>query len=124
MKINDAYYYAKTSSGAFVRSQSYWITKTNGLLDEGIYSFDENGKIVFPVEQEKKNGIITENGSRYYYVDGILTGAGLIKIDGAYYYVKTSSGEVVHGRSYWITATNNLLPAGQYQFAEDGKLIP
>ena len=123
MKINDAYYYAKTSSGAFVRSQSYWITKTNGLLDEGIYSFDENGKIVFPVEQEKKNGIITENGSRYYYVDGILTGAGLIKIDGAYYYVKTSSGEVVHGKTYWITATNNLLPAGQYQFAEDGKLI-
>ena len=123
MKIDDAYYYAKTSSGAFVRSQSYWITKTNGLLDEGIYSFDEAGKIVFPVEQEKKNGIISENGSLYYYVDGILTGAGLIQIDGDYYYVKTSSGEVVHGKTYWITATNNLLPAGQYQFAEDGKLI-
>ena len=123
MKIDDAYYYAKTSSGAFVRSQSYWITKTNGLLDEGIYSFDEDGKIVFPVEQEKKNGIISENGSLYYYVDGILTGAGLIQIDGDYYYVKTSSGEVVHGKTYWITATNNLLPAGQYQFAEDGKLI-
>ena len=124
MKIDGSYYYARTSSGAFVRNCSYWITKTNGLLEEGIYQFDETGKIIFPEETEKKNGIVEENGSLYYYVDGVLTGAGLIQIGDDYYYVRTSTGEVVHGRTYWITVTNGLpIEAGQYQFADDGKLI-
>ena len=123
MQIDGHYYYAKTSTGAFVRNQSYWVTKTNGLLDEGIYNFDNEGRIVFPEEQEKKNGIVSENGSLYYYESGALTGAGLIRLDGDYYYVKTSNAEVVHGRTYWITVTNGLLPAGQYAFADDGKMI-
>ena len=122
MKIDGSYYYARTSTGAFVRNQTYWITKTNGLLPEGNYTFDNEGKIVFSVEPEKKNGIVEENGSLYYYVDGVLTGAGLIKIGNDYYYVKTSSGEVVHGRRYWITATNGLLPAGIYNFDKHGKM--
>ena len=123
MEIDGSYYYARTSTGAFVTGQTYWITKTNGLLEEGIYTFDEQGKIVFPDEGDKKSGIVAENGSLYYYVDGVVTGAGLIKVDGSYYYVKTSTGEVVHDRSYWITATNDLLPAGQYEFDEGGKLV-
>ena len=56
-------------------------------------------------------------------MDGVLTGAGLIRLDGDYYYVKTSTGEVVHGKSYWVTATNGLLPAGLYSFGADGKMI-
>ena len=124
MLIDGSYYYARTSSGAFVCGQSYWITKTNGLLDEGIYQFDETGKIVFPEETETKNGIVEENGSLYYYENGVLTGAGLIQIGDDYYYVRTSTGEVVHGRTYWITVTNGLpVEAGQYQFADDGKMI-
>ena len=124
MLIDGSYYYARTSSGAFVCGCSYWITKTNGLLDEGIYQFDETGKIVFPEETETKNGIVEENGSLYYYEDGVLTGAGLIQIGDDYYYVRTSTGEVVHGRIYWITVTNGLsVEAGQYQFADDGKMI-
>ena len=123
MLIDDNYYYAKTSTGAFVRNQSYWISKTNGLLDEGIYAFDSEGRIVFPEEPEKKSGFVEENGGLYYYKDGVLTGAGLIKVDDDYYYVKTSTGEVVRDRTYWITATNDLLPMGQYTFDTDGKLI-
>ena len=110
MQIDGYYYYARTSTGAFVRNQSYWVSKTNDLLEEGIYNFDNEGRIVFPEEQEKKNGIVSENGSLYYYVDGVLTGAGLIQLNGDYYYVKTSTGEVIHGKSYWVTATNGLMP--------------
>ena len=121
MLIDGSYYYARTSSGAFVCGRSYWITKTNGLLDAGIYTFDDAGKIIFP--EKPKNGIVAENGSLYYYVDGVLTGAGLIQLDGDYYYVKTSNCEVVHGRSYWVTDTNDLLPAGPYTFGTDGKMI-
>ena len=121
MLIDGSYYYARTSSGAFVCGRSYWITKTNGLLDAGIYTFDDAGKIIFP--EKPKNGIVAENGSLYYYVDGVLTGAGLIQIGNDYYYVRTSTGEVVHGRSYWVTDTNDLLPAGPYTFDTDGKMI-
>ena len=121
MLIDGSYYYARTSSGAFVCGRSYWITKTNGLLDAGIYTFDDAGKIIFP--EKPKNGIVAENGSLYYYVDGVLTGAGLIQIGNDYYYVRTSTGEVVHGRSYWGTDTNDLLPAGPYTFDTDGKMI-
>ena len=121
MLIDGSYYYARTSSGAFVCGRSYWITKTNGLLDAGIYTFDDAGKIIFP--EKPKNGIVAENGSLYYYENGVLTGAGLIQLNGDYYYVKTSNCEVVHGRSYWITVTNGLLPTGQYMFADNGKLI-
>ena len=123
MKIDGSYYYARTSTGAFVHNCNYWVSKTNGLLDEGIYTFDDTGKIVFPEETEKKNGIVEENGGLYYYVDGVVTGAGLIKVGDDYYYVRTSTGEVIHGSSYWVTATNGLLPVGQYAFADDGKLI-
>ena len=70
-----------------------------------------------------KNGIVAENGSLYYYVNGVLTGAGLIRLNGDYYYVKTSNCEVVHGRSYWVTDTNGLLPAGEYVFDETGKIV-
>ena len=123
MQIDGYYYYASTSTGAFVRNRSYWVSKTNGLLKEGIYNFDNKGRIVFPEEQEKKNGIVSENGSLYYYVDGVLTGAGLIQLNGGYYYVKTSTGEVIHGKSYWVTATNGLMPIGKYTFDSDGKMI-
>ena len=123
MQIDGYYYYASTSTGAFVRNQSYWVSKTNDLLEEGIYNFDNEGRIVFPEEQEKKNGIVSENGSLYYYVDGVLTGAGLIQLNGDYYYVKTSTGEVIHGKSYWVTATNGLMPVGKYTFDTDGKMI-
>ena len=53
---------------------------------------------------------------------GKLTYAGLIQIDGDYYYVRTS-GEVVHGRKYWISKTNGLLPEKSYTFDENGKIV-
>ena len=132
VKIDNDYYYFRSSSTA-VRGRTYWITVTNDLLPAGPYVFDEDGKMIDPPivvpdpdpdpTPEVKNGIVSENGSLYYYVDGVLTGAGLIQIDGNYYYVKSSNCEVVHGRSYWITATNGLLPAGSYAFDADGKMI-
>ena len=69
-----------------------------------------------------KNGIYPEDGSLYYYKDGVRNYAGLIIIDGDYYYVRTG-GEVVHGKRYTASKANGLLPIKQYQFADDGKLI-
>ena len=55
-------------------------------------------------------------------MDGARNYAGLIKIDGDYYYVR-QTGELVHGTDYWVTKHNNLVPAGRYSFDEDGKMI-
>ena len=45
--VDGYYYYARTSTGEIVTSRKYWVTYTNGLLDEGNYTFDANGRIVF-----------------------------------------------------------------------------
>ncbi len=122
-EIDGDYYYVKTS-GEVIHGRSYWISRTNGLVKEGSYEFDDSGKMINPPAKADatKNGIVSENGSLYYYVDGVLNYAGLIDIDGDYYYVKTS-GEVIHGRSYWISKTNGLVKEGSYTFGEDGKMV-
>ena len=65
-------------------------------------------------EGKVKDGIVNENGTLYYYVEGQLTYAGLIQIDGSYYV--NFQCQVITGRKYWITKTNNLLPEASYQF--------
>ena len=43
-------------------------------------------------------------------------------IDGDYYYARTS-GEILTNKKYWITKTNDLLPAAYYNFGADGKMV-
>ena len=122
IEIDGSYYYVRTS-GEVVHGRNYWITKTNGLMSERSYTFDDNGRMTDPeIQNPAKDGIVAEDGSLYYYKDGVRYYAGLIEIDGSYYYVRTS-GEVVHGCSHWITKTNGLMGERSYQFAEDGKMI-
>ena len=73
-------------------------------------------------DPEVKNGIVSEDGELYYYVNGVKTYAGLILIDGDYYYVN-SYCKVVTNCRYWISKTNNLLPATFYNFGADGKMV-
>ena len=122
IEIDGSNYYVRTS-GEVVHGRSHWITKTNGLMSERSYQFAEDGRMIDPeIKDTSKDGIVQENDSLYYYRDGVRYYAGLIEIDGSYYYVRTN-GEVVHGRSYWITKTNGLMGERSYQFAEDGKMI-
>ena len=133
----DGYYYYVRTSGEVVHGRSYWITKTNGLMPEKAYTFDDQGRMIDPPgttptpgpddptptdPPEVKNGIVAENGSLWYYVDGKLTYGGLIYLDGYYYYVR-GTGEAVHGRSYWVTKTNGLLPEKAYSFDDEGRMI-
>ncbi|MCD7881394.1 MAG: phosphodiester glycosidase family protein, partial [Clostridiales bacterium] len=47
VEIDGDYYYFN-SSNVMVKNCTYWITKTNGLMAEMSYTFDENGKMVNP----------------------------------------------------------------------------
>lgn len=122
-ELDGNYYYAKTS-GEIVCGRSYWVTKTNGLMPEKSYTFDETGKMLDPdvVSDTELNGIVKDGDNIFYYVDGVKTYAGLIEVDGAYYYAKTD-GSVVHGVKYWITKTNGLMKEGSYTFDDEGKMV-
>ncbi len=109
------YYYVR-SNGQAVTGQ-YWITNTNGLLEEGIYTFRTDGTLVV-----KAHGIVEIDGLLYYFVDGAIQyGAGAILIGDNCYYIR-SNGTCAIGR-YYVTRTNDLLEEGYYTFGEDGVLI-
>ena len=116
IEIDGDFYYVR-SNGVVVTDCVYWITWTHGLKEAGYYTFDENGKLT----GTPKNGIIEEDGVLHYYVNGKLTYAGLIKIGDDYYYVN-SKCEVVRDCDYYISWTHDLLPQGKYHFDADGKL--
>ena len=123
IQIDGDYYYVN-SSCKVVTTKHYWVNRPNDLLPAGFYDFGEDGKMLNPPKpvDHTKSGIVTENGTMYYYVDGVKTYAGLIQIDGDYYYVN-SSCKVVTTPHYWVNRPNDLLPAGFYDFGEDGKML-
>ena len=116
IEIDGDFYYVR-SNGEVVTDCVYWITWTHGLKEAGYYTFDENGKLT----GTPKNGIVEEDGVLHYYVNGTLTYAGLIKIGDDYYYVN-SKCEVVRDCDYYISWTHDLMPQGRYHFDADGKL--
>ncbi len=117
--IDGSYYYIR--SGGYAAIGSYWVTNTNGITEEGFYIFAEDGKMI--LNDTSKNGIYLEGGLYYYYKDGeIQFGAGLVLVDGAYYYIR-SGGYAAIGE-YYVSKTNGLLPEGIYTFGRDGRMIP
>ena len=123
IQIESDYYYVN-SSCKVVTTTHYWVNRPNGLLPAGFYDFDSAGKMINPPASPDpaKNGIVDEDGELYYYVSGVKSYAGLIKIDGDYYYVN-SSCKVVTTTHYWVNRPNGLLPAGFYDFGPDGKMM-
>ena len=117
------YYYFDEDDKA-VKDGDYKVDKNNGLpLPCYKYRFDAEG-IIEHDEDTSKNGICDGDGSRFYYIDGVKVGEGLIMVDGSYYYARTSTAEIVRNRSYWVTKTNGLpIKEGTYKFDADGRMI-
>ena len=120
IKIGDDYYYAN-SKGMLIVSKTYYCSRTNGLMEEGTYAFDAEGKLI-PGATDKNGIVKDDDGVLRYYVNGKVTYVGLIEINGAFYYVR-SNGEVVNDCVYYISWTHGLKEAGYYTFDENGKLI-
>ena len=120
IKIGDDYYYAN-SKGQLIVNQTYYCSRTNGLMDEGTYAFGADGKLI-PGATDKNGIVKDDDGVLRYYVYGKLTYAGLIELEGNFYYVN-SKCEVVNSCVYPITWTHGLKEAGYYKFDETGKMI-
>ena len=120
IEVDGDFYYVN-SKFEVIHGRNYFISKTNGLMEQKTYYFDAEGKLVQP--DAEKNGIVKESDDTwYYYVNGVKTYAGLIQIDGDYYYVN-SSFKVIHNQSYYVSKTNGLKAQGTYEFDADGKMV-
>ena len=110
------YYYIASNLKAVKGARHYiFADKANGLKAAGWYWFNADGTMFL-------EGIREENGTKYYYKDGVKNYAGLIEISGEYYYVK-SDCSVVCDRSYYVTKSNSLMPSATYTFDADGKMV-
>ena len=118
------HYYYFGEDGKAVKDGNHKVEKNNELpLPPYMYKFDENGVIEHD-EDTSKNGICEGDGSKFYYIDGVKVGEGLLLIDGSYYYARTSIGEIVRSQNYTISKTNGLpVEAGMYKFDEDGRML-
>mgnify|MGYP000164216978 CR=1 FL=1 len=118
------HYYYFGEDGKAVKDGNYKVDKNNDLpLPAYQYCFDADGVIIHD-KDTSKNGICPGDGSKYYYVDGVKVGEGLICVDGAFYYARTSNGEIVRDRDYWIAKTNGYpIEARTYHFDADGKMV-
>ena len=114
IKIDDDYYFA-AGDGKLITNKVYYNWKGNGLLPEGNYEFGPDGKMLQGVIEK-------ENGEYCYYVNGQPKMAGLIEIDGDYYFAG-GDGNVIVNRQYYVWKSNGLLPEGNYEFGPDGKMI-
>ncbi len=86
------------------------------------YVFAEDGAFV---EVFTGTGLAKNYAGRlFYFVDGVVNHAGLILVDGNYYYIDSTYRAVVNESRYiseeWA---NGLLPAGTYEFGADGKML-
>ena len=118
------HYYYFGEDGKAVKDGNYKVDKNNGLpLPAYQYCFDADGVIIHD-KDTSKNGICPGDGSKYYYVDGVKVGEGLICVGGAFYYARTSTGEIVRNCDYWIAKTNGYpIEARTYHFDADGKMV-
>ena len=115
VKDGDDYRYFKRNG--MVASVETYVAKTNGLLKAAKYTFDAEGRLM------KLEGLHEDlNGNLCYYVDYVKNYAGLVEVDGSFYYI-ASDLKAVKNCTYYVTKTNDLKPAGYYTFDADGKMV-
>ncbi|MBR2715059.1 MAG: phosphodiester glycosidase family protein [Ruminococcus sp.] len=115
VEVDGDYYFAKDGKGTCIKDQLYYVWKGNGILKEGEYEFDADGKLI--------DGVVERDGEYYYYEMGRAQMAGLVEVDGDYYFAKDGKGTCVKNQKYYVWKGNGILPEGEYLFGEDGKML-
>ncbi len=115
VEVDGALYFANGSNGEICVDKTAYVWEGNGILPEATYTFGADGKML--------EGIVEKNGTLYYYEDGKPSTAGLIEIDGAYYFVNGSNGEVCVDETVYVWQGNGIVPESTREFGADGKML-
>ncbi len=105
------YYYVYW--GGVVKTGSQYVSVSYCDLPLGTYEFGADGKML--------DGFVEKDGQTLYYKNGRTAPYGLTLIDGDYYYVYWG-GVIKTGKQY-VSSSLCDLPAGEYVFGDDGKLL-
>ena len=123
VKSGNDYYYFNSSKKA-VRNTRYAFSESaaNGLLPAGEYSFGADGKLI---EGSNEDGVVFDyDGEIRYYENNVPVYKKLVKFEDGYYYFNSAKKAVRNTRyAFSESAANGLLPAGEYTFGADGKII-
>lgn len=118
IQVGGDLYYVKTD-GEVVTNVTRFVDErhANGFT-AGVYTFGANGAAII------RNGVAEEGGKLYYFVNGAKRHAGLVAVDGYYYYA-TTDGSVVVNAARRIDARHNngLLEPGVYTFNAQGQIV-
>ncbi len=112
--IGENTYYC--DNGGYVQVGTRAISHSGVYL--GAYEFDADGVLVGNITGVFKD---SATGVNHYAVDGVLFNGGLVEWNGGYYYAR-SNYSLATGK-YYVSSGNGILPAGAYEFDENGKMI-
>jgi outer membrane protein assembly factor BamB len=119
----EGYYYFADVGGKIATGEKY-VWRPNGLMAQDTYIFDTNGRMygIKVVDGKLISGEIVETQDGfYYYKSGKANAAGLVVVDG-YYYFAGVNGKLSIGESY-VWKTNGLLAENTYLFGSDGAML-
>ena len=113
-------YYFDENCYMFTGVRAIAVNRNNSKEGYRVYTFAEDGKLVD--DMLTISGIVETKDGWFYVENGQSVYGGLMKIGEDYYYARTS-GEILTNCDYWISKTNDLLPATKYTFGADGKMV-
>jgi glucan-binding YG repeat protein len=113
LEYNGGYYFSEYA-GKLRTSESFYAWVSSCDLPAGVYEFGADGKML--------DGIVEKNGKYYYYELGNAVEAGLVYIDG-YYYFAQYGGELVVSQDFYVYNANGLLVETVYTFDEYGRIV-
>lgn len=118
VKDGNDYYVFGEGGKAYTGSNwvgSYLTQTSKDPYKAGTFTFADDGKLA--------NGVVEIDGVWHYCENGVGKDAGLVYVDGQYYYAE-ANGKLVSGR-IWVGTypSHGLLPKGYYEFGADGAML-
>ncbi|MBR4967376.1 MAG: hypothetical protein IKY19_04015, partial [Bacteroidaceae bacterium] len=114
----EGYIYLVTDNAKFEAGKRVLTSRVNNTgKTKGYYYYDENGHMLF--------NVIRDN--RYYGADGLAPySAGVVEVDGNYYFNHSTHGALRTNYTVTVTAknSNGLLAPGKYYADANGVLSP
>ena len=115
----DGNWYTTKKYVPYVVSGGFIYMPRRDIPNYELHLFDENGVFL-----ENYTGLYEQNGKIHYVVNGMpCTSSKLVYIDGYYYYVSYDEAAVYKNCTMWVNRTDGLMPAGQYTFDAQGRMV-